>query len=55
MEAMYELLNKTPLEKQPMLSLNPKAHSFYLMNVDDFKVSNVDNITKIISPLEIAI
>lgn len=53
-DAAKEILVKSPLDIQPKIELlNNK--NFYDFNVEDFKISNVENITKLSSVLEIAI
>ena len=52
--AVEELLSKTPLETQPKLELKSQK-PFFAFNINDFIVSGVENITKIESPLELAI
>lgn len=52
--AMLELLNREPLDLQPTLVLN-ESKNFYEYTVDDFEIYGTDKITKIKSPLEIAI
>lgn len=54
MDALDELLDKEPLNKQPILELKENK-DFYSYTIDDFVVKNVKDITKIKSPLEIAI
>ena len=53
-DAASELLNRTPLEKQPRIELTFNK-SFYDFTVDDFKIIDTDGIKKIESKLEIAI
>jgi len=53
-DAAKELINKTPLDIQPIIKLKENK-SFYDFTVDDFEIINIENITKIKSPLEIAI
>ena len=53
-EALNEILNKPTLDEQPILKLKVNK-DFYDYTVDDFIIENVENITKIKSPLEIAI
>jgi thymidylate synthase len=53
-EALNEILNKPALDEQPILKLKVNK-DFYDYTVDDFIIENVENITKIKSPLEIAI
>lgn len=52
--AVVELLNKTPLDTQPKLDLK-MLKPFYAFTINDFIISGVDEITKIESPLELAI
>lgn len=54
MDAVNEILNRTPLEVQPKLILN-SSKNFYDFTIDDFTIENIKGIEKIISPLEIAI
>lgn len=52
--AMFEILERTPLNQQPKIELlNNK--NFYDFSIDDFKISNIEGIQKIKSPLELAI
>ena len=53
-DAAAELLNRTPLEKQPRIEL-ASDKSFWSLTVDDFKIIDTDGIKKIESKLEIAI
>jgi thymidylate synthase len=53
-EAAYEILNKEPLDIQPTLELNV-IKDFYDYTVNDFVIKNIEGITKIKSPLELAI
>ena len=53
-DAAAELLNRTPLEKQPRIEL-ASDKSFWSLTVDDFKITDTDGIKKIESKLEIAI
>lgn len=53
-EAASELLNRTPLDKQPRIEL-VSDKSFYDFTVQDFKIIDTDGIKKIESKLEIAI
>ncbi len=53
-DAMKEMLNKTPLNEQPILRLKENKN-FYDYTIDDFIIENVKNITKIKSTLELAI
>jgi len=52
--AMNEILNRTPLDSQPIIKLKTNK-DFYDYNVDDFDISNIENIQKLKSELEIAI
>lgn len=52
--AANELIEKDCVDVQPMIELKSKK-SFYNFDLDDFIISGVNNITKIQSPLEIAI
>ena len=54
MDALEEILNRKPLEKQPIIKLKENK-SFYDFTVDDFLIENIEGIQKIESPLEIAI
>jgi thymidylate synthase len=49
-----ELLNKTPLDIQPKLILKENKN-FYEYSVNDFEIIGIENITKLISKLELAI
>jgi len=53
-EAVEEILNKKPLEIQPILKIR-NHKNFYDFTIDDFEIINIKNITKINSSLEIAI
>ncbi len=54
-DAVTELLNKTPLETNlPYIELVDNKN-FYDYTIDDFKVYNIDKITKLSSKLELAI
>ncbi len=53
-DALNEILNKTPLDIQPQLLLKENKN-FYDYSINDFDVVGIDGITKIVSPLEIAI
>ena len=53
-EAANEIINKTPLDIQPKIVLKENKN-FYDYTIDDFEISNIEGITKINSPLEIAI
>jgi hypothetical protein len=52
--AVDELLNRTPIEIQPLLKLND-SKNFYEYTVNDFEVIGNKPITKLQSNLEIAI
>jgi len=52
--AMMELLNKSPLNNQPIIKLKENKN-FYDYTIDDFVIENIENITKLKSPLELAI
>lgn len=52
--AAYEIINKTPLDKQPSIKLKSNKN-FYDFTIDDFIIENIDGITKIESELELAI
>jgi len=52
--AMNELLNKEPLNEQPILTLKENKN-FYDYTIDDFIIENIENITKIKSSIELAI
>jgi len=52
--AVDELLNRTPIEIQPLLKLND-SKNFYEYTVNDFEVIGNNAITKLQSNLEIAI
>ena len=53
-DAAIELINKTPLDIQPSIRLKENKN-FYDFTVDDFEILNTENISKVKSPLEIAI
>ena len=53
-DAITELLNKEPLDKQPKLILKENKN-FYDYTIDDFEIVGTEGITKINSKLEIAI
>jgi thymidylate synthase len=53
-DAMDEIINRTPLEVQPILKLKEDKY-FYDFTINDFIIENVDNIQKIKSNLEIAV
>ena len=52
--SLEELLSKPTLNIQPTLELLSKK-DFWSYNIEDFKVSGIDEITKINAPLELAI
>ena len=54
LDALKELLEKEPLDVQPMLYLK-KNHNFWNYSINDFQIIGTENITKIKSPLELAI
>ena len=53
-DAINEILNKTPLDIQPVIKLNENKN-FYSYNIDDFIIKHTKNITKLKSPLELGI
>lgn len=53
-DAVRELLEKTPLNIQPYIKLKVQKN-FYDYTIDDFEIGNIKGITKLKSPLEIAI
>jgi len=53
-DAVFELLDKEPLDIQPTLTLRENKN-FYQYTVDDFEISDIYGITKLNSKLEIAI
>ena len=53
-DAVYEILDRTPLEIQPILKLK-ESKNFYDYTIDDFEIIDINNIKKILSPLELAI
>ena len=54
-DGVDELLNRTPLDTDlPYIELNSNKN-FYDYTIDDFKVYNIDKITKLSSKLELAI
>lgn len=53
-DAMNEILRRTPLEIQPLIKLKTNRN-FYDFNVDDFEIENIDKIKKLSYRLEIAI
>jgi thymidylate synthase len=52
--AVDELLNKVPIDTQPLLRLK-QIKNFYEYTVDDFEITGVDKITELQTKLEIAI
>lgn len=54
LDALKELLEKEPLDVQPILHLK-KNHNFWNYSINDFQIIGTENITKIKSPLELAI
>lgn len=53
-DAVVELLSKKPLDVQPTIKLKENKN-FYDYTIDDFEITGIENITKINSPLELAI
>jgi len=53
-DAVFEILNKEPLDVQPTLTLRENKN-FYQYTVDDFEISGIRGITKLNSKLELAI
>jgi thymidylate synthase len=53
-DAVNELLDRTPLDSQPLLTLDTKK-TFNDYNIDDFTIHNVNGIQKLKSNLELAI
>lgn len=53
-DAIYEILNREPLDIQPILKMKENKN-FYDYTIDDFEISGIENIQKIKSPLELAI
>lgn len=53
-DAAKEILERQPLDQQPTLELK-SGLDFYNITLEDFKISNIKNIQKIKSELEIAI
>jgi len=51
---LKELLEKEPLDVQPKLILK-NNRNFYDYSINDFQIIGTENITKIKSPLELAI
>lgn len=54
LDALKELLEKDHLDFQPILHLK-KNHNFWNYSINDFQIIGTENITKIKSPLELAI
>jgi len=54
LDALKELWAKEPLDVQPMLHLKTNRN-FYDYTINDFEILGTENITKIKSPLELAI
>lgn len=54
MNAVDELLERTPIDFQPKLILKEKKN-FFDYTIDDFKIEGIEGITKINSELEIAV
>lgn len=54
MDAMNEILNKTPLDINPTIKLKSNKN-FYDYTIDDFVIEGIDDITKIQSKLELGI
>lgn len=54
LDAANEILAKIPIDIQPRLLLKENKN-FYDYTIDDFVIENIDGITKLASPLEIAI
>ncbi|MCK9477559.1 MAG: thymidylate synthase [Candidatus Muirbacterium halophilum] len=53
-EAQNEMINRTPIEVQPIIKLKSNKN-FYEFTIDDFIIENIEKIEKINSPLELAI
>lgn len=53
-DALNELLERTPLDIQPQLILKENKN-FYDYTIDDFEIVGIEDIQKINSPLELAI
>jgi len=53
-EAAHEILAREPLDINPLLTLDTDK-SFYNIQLEDFKISNIEGIKKLNSNLEIAI
>lgn len=52
--AVDEILNREPLNKQPMITMQ-EGGEFYDMNINDFRIINNDNIQKLSHKLEVAV
>lgn len=52
--AVYELLNKEPIEIQPKIILKENKN-FYDYTIDDFEITGIEGISKLNSKLELAI
>lgn len=55
MDAVNEILNRTPLDKQPYISLNEDNLRFNEIHTTHFDINNIEGIKKLSSKLEIAI
>lgn len=53
-DAVAEVLNREPLDKQPIISLNENKN-FYDYTIDDFIIKDINGINKLESKLELAI
>lgn len=53
-EAQKEIINRTPIEVQPIIKLKSNKN-FYDFTIDDFIIDNIEKIEKINNPLELAI
>jgi len=53
-DAASEILNREPINIQPKLFLKENKN-FYSYSIDDFEISNIENIVKLTSKLELAI
>lgn len=54
-DALEEILNREPIDKQPILKFKSWGKNFYDITIDDFEIINTENILKINSNLEIAV
>lgn len=54
-DAAKEILKRKPLSIQPKIDLLNSNNDFYSIDINDFKISNIDGIKKLKSNLEIAI